>query len=47
MEKIYTVKPTKNQNALPKKQTIDFILNYSKAYSQYDCKGLKVEMLMN
>lgn len=47
MAKLYTEKPS-NSNALkPKTETINFLLNYSKALKVSVYKGLKFESLIN
>lgn len=50
MRKLYVKKPSKEEklNELkPKKETVQFLLEYSKALSVIDCKSLKFEMLLN
>lgn len=47
MAKLYTQETPKQQNLQPKKETIEFILNYSKALSVINCKNEKFELLLN
>lgn len=48
MAKYYFKSSAKGENQLlPKKFTVDFILNYSKALSVIDYKGVKFEALLN
>jgi hypothetical protein len=47
MAKLYTQETPKKQNLQPKKETVDFILNYSKALSVINCKNEKFELLLN
>lgn len=48
MAKLYAQKPSKQTTDLqPKKETVDFILNYSKALSVINCKIKKFELLLN
>ncbi|MCB0465850.1 MAG: hypothetical protein R2812_06060 [Gelidibacter sp.] len=48
MAKLYSEKiPQKQDNLNPKKETIDFLLNYSKALSVIHCNKLKFEALLN
>ncbi|MEY8849302.1 hypothetical protein AB9K26_10810 [Psychroserpens sp. XS_ASV72] len=47
MAKLYSECPKKNETLNPKKETIDFLLNYSKALSVIKCNNLKFEALQN
>lgn len=48
MAKLYSECPQKKENDLnPKEETIDFLLNYSKALSVIHCNNLKFEALQN
>lgn len=47
MAKLYTQESPKQKNLQPKKESIDFILNYSKALSVINCKDKKFELLLN
>ena len=47
MAKLYPKCPQKNNNLYPKEETIDFLLNYSKALSVIDYKKMKFEALLN
>ncbi len=47
MPKIYTKKSLKNNDLQPKKTTIKFILNYSKAIHIMKLKTMQVEVLQN
>jgi hypothetical protein len=48
MAKIYSENPIKNLNDLkPKEETVNFLLNYSKALSVINCNELKFEALLN
>lgn len=50
MAKLYLNKPSKKEELetlLPRKETIDFLLNYSKALSVIDYKKMKFEALLN
>ncbi|WCO00358.1 hypothetical protein [Psychroserpens ponticola] len=47
MAKLYSECPQKKDNLNPKKETIDFLLNYSKALSVIECSDLKFETLQN
>lgn len=49
MAKLYPQKKPQNQidDLQPKKETIDFILNYSKALSVIHCNKKKFEALLN
>jgi hypothetical protein len=47
MAKIYTKKNVASQNMLPKKSTISFILNYSKALKIIQLGNMKFEIIAN
>jgi len=50
MAKLYLNKPSKKEELgtlRPRKETIDFLLNYSKALSVIDYKKMKFEALLN
>jgi len=47
MAKIYSKKPIINTAFKPKKETISFLLNYSKALSYIKVKDLKIEVIAN
>lgn len=47
MAKLYSECPQKQDNLNPKDETIDFLLNYSKALSVINCNKLKFEALLN
>ncbi len=49
MAKLYTEKNfTENLNELePKEETVNFLLNYSKALSVINCNKMKFEALLN
>jgi len=50
MAKLYLNKPSKEEelgNLQPRKETIAFLLNYSKALSVIDYKKMKFEALLN
>ncbi|MEP3836553.1 MAG: hypothetical protein ABJM36_02845 [Algibacter sp.] len=48
MEKIYSENSLNNiENLEPKEETVDFLLNYSKALSVIKCKNMKFEALLN
>lgn len=50
MAKLYLNKPSKEDevgNLQPSKETISFLLNYSKALSVIDYKKMKFEALLN
>ncbi|WP_396179199.1 hypothetical protein [Flavobacterium sp.] len=47
MAKIYSKKSVANANIKPRKETISFLLNYSKALSYLKVNGLKVEVIAN
>ena len=48
MAKLYSENSIKNLNELePRKETVSFILNYSKALSVIKCNKMKFEALLN
>lgn len=47
MQKLYPERPNKRDALNPKEETIDFLLNYSKALSVIKCNNLKFEALQN
>ncbi len=48
MAKLYSQeKPQKELNLNPKEETVDFLLNYSKALSVINCNKMKFEALLN
>lgn len=47
MAKIYSEKTPKHLNLQPKKETVDFLLSYSKALRVNYYKNLKFEALLN
>ncbi len=47
MAKLYSECPKKKDTLNPKKETIDFLLNYSKALSVIHYNDLKFEALQN
>jgi hypothetical protein len=47
MAKIYSSKTLVNPSMKPKKETISFLLNYSKALSVVKCKGVNYEIIAN
>ncbi len=48
MAKLYTENSIKNLNDLkPKEETVNFLLNYSKALSVINCNKMKFEALLN
>jgi hypothetical protein len=47
MAKIYSKKSVANTNMKPRKETISFLLNYSKALTYLKVKGLKIEVIAN
>ncbi len=47
MEKLYTENSSEMKNLHPKKETISFLLNYSKALSVINYKKLQFETLLN
>ncbi len=47
MAKLYSECSQTNETLNPKKETVDFLLNYSKALSVIHCNNLKFEALQN
>ena len=47
MAKLYSECSKTNETLNPKKETVDFLLNYSKALSVIHCNNLKFEALQN
>ncbi|WP_179353673.1 hypothetical protein [Winogradskyella vidalii] len=47
MAKIYPKASPKNENLLPKDETVNFLLNYSKALRVLKYNKLKFEALLN
>lgn len=47
MAKIYSHASPKNNNLMPKDETIRFLLNYSKALSVIEYNKMKFEALLN
>ena len=47
MAKLYTQKPSNSNTFKPKTETINFLLNYSKALKVSAYKGLKFESILN
>jgi hypothetical protein len=48
MAKLYSKKIPESQiNFNPKEETVDFLLNYSKALSVINCNKMKFEALLN
>ena len=47
MAKLYSECPQKNENLNPKEETVNFLLNYSKALSVINCNKMKFEALLN
>ena len=48
MAKLYSETPKKiEKNLNPKEETINFLLNYSKALSVINCNRMKFEALLN
>jgi hypothetical protein len=48
MAKLYSEKITETRiNLNPKEETVDFLLNYSKALSVINCNKMKFEALLN
>ena len=48
MAKLYSQKISESQIKLdPKEETVDFLLNYSKALSVINCNKMKFEALLN
>ena len=47
MEKIYTKPSSISKQQQPKKETIDFLLSYSKAINVIDTEGMQLEVILN
>ena len=47
MAKLYSKKKLASQNMLPKKETISFLLNYSKAMRVYKVGNTNFEIIAN
>jgi len=47
MAKLYTKKKQHLETLKPKEETVNFLLNYSKALSVINCNELKFETLLN
>ncbi|MFD0963895.1 hypothetical protein [Pseudofulvibacter geojedonensis] len=47
MPKLYAEGSTQMNKLQPKKETVDFILNYSKALKVIKLKKMKIELLQN
>ncbi len=47
MAKIYSKKQVKTERMKPKKETVSFILQYSKAFSVLKAGDLKIENISN
>jgi len=47
MAKLYSKTPKKIGNLNPKEETVNFLLNYSKALSVISCNKMKFEALLN
>ncbi len=47
MAKLYTERSSEMTNLRPKKETVEFLLNYSKALSVINYKTLKFDALLN
>jgi hypothetical protein len=47
MAKLYSETPKKIENLSPKEETVNFLLNYSKALSVINCNKMKFEALLN
>ena len=48
MAKIYSENSIKNiENLEPREETVNFLLNYSKALSVINCNNMKFEALLN
>ena len=47
MPKLYAEGSTKMNKLQPKKETVDFILNYSKALKVIKLKNTKIKLLQN
>ena len=47
MAKLYSECTPKKSNLNPKEETVNFLLNYSKALSVINCNKMKFEALLN
>jgi len=47
MAKLYTKKKQHHETLQPNEETVNFLLNYSKALSVINCNELKFETLLN
>ncbi|HEX9828068.1 MAG TPA: hypothetical protein VGA80_15825 [Flavobacteriaceae bacterium] len=47
MAKLYSETPKRIETLNPKEETINFLLNYSKALSVINCNKMKFEALLN
>ena len=47
MAKLYSEKPIENSDLKPREETVNFLLNYSKALSVINCNKMKFEALLN
>jgi len=47
MAKLYSETQKKIENLNPKEETVNFLLNYSKALSVISCNKMKFEALLN
>lgn len=47
MAKLYSECPQKNDNLNPKEETVNFLLDYSKALNVIQCDKFKFEALLN
>ncbi len=47
MAKLYSKKKLASQSMLPKKETIAFLLNYSKVLSVYKVGNVSIEIIAN
>lgn len=47
MAKLYSKKALANTKMLPKRETINFILNYSKAFKVFKASNMNFEIIAN
>ena len=47
MAKLYSEKSIKTKDLKPREETVNFLLNYSKALSVINCNEMKFEALLN
>lgn len=47
MAKLYSEKSIKTKDLEPSEETVNFLLNYSKALSVINCNEMKFEALLN